>query len=928
MSSSLLQTKLYIPPARPRLVSRPRLFTRLTEGLASRVTLISAPAGFGKTTLVSEWIKELRNRKYEIRETSKKNPAVDRPSSFVFRVSWLSLGEEDSDPDRFLKYFIAALQQIEADVGAKALNLLHAPQPPPIKSTLTTLLNEMTTVSDDFVIVLDDYHLVKAKAVDDILTFLLNHSLPQMHLIINSRSDPDLPLARLRGRGELSELRAADLRFTPTEAAEFLNRAMGLDLAPEEIAALETRIEGWIAGLQLVALSLQGRTNTADFIEAFTGSHRFVLDYLVEEVLEHQPEPVHRFLLQTAILKRLCGALCDAVTGQQNGKEMLATLERSNLFIVPLDDERQWYRYHHLLADVLHARLMEEEPHLAADLHQRASKWYEQHDLPADAIRHAFEAEDFERAASLVQRAWPMMRQRYPDAALVHWVKALPGDVLRGRPILNVYYATASIPGKPGTAETHLRDAERWLETNGQAEANAAQSAVLNKEELRSLPGMIAFARAYQAGALGNRADTVKYAQQALDLLPENEYLYRGSAAVLLAFAHWSSGELESAHRSIVDGLSSMQKSGDSSAAISALYIQADIRRAQGHLRQAHRIGQQALKVAADHGQPVPQGTADVYTVLSELHHERNKLDIAAQHLVKGQDLGEHAALQAARHRWYMSMARIKEAQGDLEGALDLLDEAQRVYFENPAPDVRPIPAIKARLWVKQGRLSDALAWVREANLSTADVLSYLREFEHITLARVLISRYRTDQAKQAIHDAAGLLERLGQVAKSGGRLRSVIEILILQALVHQAQGDIPAALKPLQQALKLAEPEGFVRLFVDEGVSMAHLLHEAISQQISPEYARRLLDDLPALPSEQIIQSKAQPPLIDPLSKRELEILHHIAQGLTNQDIADQLYLSLYTVKAHARNIYGKLGVSNRTQAVTRSRELGILPD
>ncbi len=452
MTAPILATKLYIPPPRPRVVPRPRLVERLNEGLAAghKLALISASAGFGKTTLVSEWIA-----------------SCGRP------IAWLSLDEGDNDPTRFLTYLVAGLQTIAANIGEGVLGVLQSPQPPATESILTALLNEINTLPDNFVFVLDDYHVIDSKPVDDVLSFLLEHLPPQMHLVITTREDPSLPLARLRARGQLTELRAADLRFTPAEAAEFLNRVMGLNLSAEDIAALETRTEGWIAGLQLAALSMQGRSDAASFIQAFTGSHRFVLDYLVEEVLQRQPEGIHSFLLKTAILDRLSGSLCNAVTGREDSKGMLDTLERGNLFIIPLDDQRQWYRYHPLFAEVLQARLIDEQPDQVFSLHRRAGEWYEHNGSAADVIRHALAAKDFERAAILVELAVPEMRRNRQGATVTElgWLKALPDELVHFRPVLSVDYAYALFGGGEQEAvEARLRDAERWLDTTAEAD--------------------------------------------------------------------------------------------------------------------------------------------------------------------------------------------------------------------------------------------------------------------------------------------------------------------------------------------------------------------------------------------------------------------------------------------------------------------------
>jgi LuxR family maltose regulon positive regulatory protein len=574
MPEPLLRTKLYIPPTRPNLVPRPQLIDRLNQGLhlGHKLSLVSAPAGFGKSTLVSEWVTDF-----------------DRPAA------WLSLDERDNDPARFLAYFVAALQTLALSevegvaptIGEGVLGALQTPQPPPSESILTTLLNEITAVADKFVLVLDDYHIIDAQLVDTALTFLLEHLPPQMHLVIITREDPNLPLARLRVGGQLTELRVTDLRFTLEEAARFLNQVMGLNLSAEEIGSLEIRTEGWIAGLHMAALSMQGRANSTAFIQAFTGSHHFVLDYLVEEVLQRQQPLVRSFLLQTSILARLSAPLCDAVTGQEDGKAMLESLERDNLFVVPLDDMRQWYRYHHLFADVLQAHLMEEQPNQVSDLHLRASWWYEHNDLPSDAIRHALAAEDFDLAAGLMELAWPAMDGSFQSTTWLDWAKALPDELVRARPVLSVGYAWSLLNiGELETGESRLRDAEHWLDTmadmSQRPEDQPAKMVVVDEEQFWSLPASIALARNYLAQALGDVPGSIKYAQRALDLLPEDDYFGRGRAAVLLGLAQWASGELEEAHRSFTDAMASFQMASNILFATSFTFILADIKIAQG----------------------------------------------------------------------------------------------------------------------------------------------------------------------------------------------------------------------------------------------------------------------------------------------------------------------------------------------------------
>jgi LuxR family maltose regulon positive regulatory protein len=902
----LLATKLHRPLLRANLVRRPHLAERLTQGVMGPLTLVSAPAGFGKTTLLAQWLAESG-----------------------MPVAWLSLEPGDNEPVRFLSYLIAALQTLDPHLGAEALTLLQMPQQARTETVLTMLTNDVGSYGHDggdFVLILDDYHVIDAKPVDLALTFLVEHLPPQMHLIIATREDPLLPLARLRARGELTELRAADLRFTPSEAAEFLNSVMGLNLSPGNIAALEDRTEGWIAGLQLAALSMRGREDIPEFIRAFTGDHRYILDYLVEEVLTRQPEPVRSFLLQTAILDRLSGLLCDAVTGQEKGNVRLEALEHGNFFVVALDDTRHWYRYHHLFAEVLSAHLLAEQPDQVATLHRRASEWYERHGSAVDAIRHALSACDFARAADLVELGVLAMLRSRQEATLLDWLKVLPDEVLRCRPVLSVAYAHVLLSsGEREGVEERLRDAERWLDTTaemrGLASAPAATMVVVDEEEFGHLPATIAIARAGLALTRGDVQGTVTYARRALDLAPEDAHLTRGSAAALLGLASWTSGDLEAAHRSYADGIASLQKAGNISDSLGCAIAVADIQMVQGRLHEVMHTYERALQRALEQGTPPLRGTADMYVGMSGLHRERNDLHTATQHLLRSKELGEHTGLPQNRYRWCVAMARIREAQGDLNSALDLLGEAERLYVGDFSPNVRPIAASVSRVWVAQGNVGEALDWVRERGLSVSDEPSYLREFEHITLARVLLARSTSNRADRSIHEAVGLLERLLQAAEEGERTGSVIEILVLQALAHQRQGDIPAALRPLSQALSLAEPEGYVRMFVDEGPPMALLLEAAAKHGIAPNYVRHLLTAFGCASDSTPVKQG----LIEPLSERELEVLRLLATGLNGPEIARELVVSLNTMRTHTKNIYSKLGVNDRRAAVRRAKELDL---
>ena len=872
--------------------------------MGCKLTLISASAGFGKTTLVGDWI-----------------------AGCGLPAAWLSLDEGDSDITRFLMYLVAALQRVSNNIGVDVLAALQSPQPPQSESILTALLNEIATVPDTFILIIDDYHVVDAKPVDEALAFLLEHMPPQMHLVIATREDPSLPLARLRARGQLTELRAADLRFTPGEAAEFLNQVMGLKLSAEEIAALESRTEGWIAGLQLAALSMQGREDIASFLQAFTGSHRFVLDYLIEEVLQRQHEHIHNFLLQTAILDHFCGSLCNAVTEREDGKEMLDVLERSNLFTIPLDDQRQWYRYHHLFAEVLQARLIDEQPDRVFALHKRASEWYEQNGSAAEAIRHALAAKDFERAAILVELAVPEMRRNRQGATVTElgWLKALPDELIHLRPVLSVAYAYALFGGGELEAvEARLRDAERWLE----ATADTAGMIVMDKEAFRRLPGMIALLRTAQALARGDMSETVKNARRVLEVAPKNDYLMLGGAASTLGLAAWASGDLDTARRMIADGMANVRRAGYISPAIGDAITLADIQIAQGRLHEAMTTYEHGLQWATASGAPVLRGAADMYVGMSNLHYEHNDLQTATQHLLTSQALGELAGLPQNPYRWCAAMARIRRAQGDLDDALKLLDQAERLYNGNFSPNVRPIATRKTRVWLAQGRLGEAFSWVREQGLSAEDELSYMKEFDHITLARVFLARYQSDRSDGSISGAVGLLDRLLTAAEQAHRKGSAIEILVLQAIVNHTQVNLPAALMLLQHALALAEPEGYIRIFLDEGSSMMQLLREAAARGIMPDYTGKLLAGFEAEKRRSEGKSPLPPtqPLIEPLSQRELEILHLIAQGLSNRQIGERLFLALDTVKGHNRKIFDKLQVQSRTEAIVRARELGLL--
>ncbi|MEK6325662.1 MAG: LuxR C-terminal-related transcriptional regulator [Acidobacteriota bacterium] len=881
MSTPILATKLYVPSPRPKVVFRPRLIEQMNEGLHRKLTLISAPAGFGKTTLVSEWVA-----------------GCERP------VAWLSLDEGDNDPTRFLTYLVAALQTIAAHIGKGVLGVLQSPQPPPTESILTALLNEIATDPDNFVLVLDDYHVIDSKPIDNALTFLLEYLPPQMRLVIATREDPDLPLARLRAGDQLTELRVTDLRFTPSEAAEFLNQVMDLSLSAEDIAALETRTEGWIAGLQLAAISMQGQKDVTSFIKSFTGSHNFVMDYLVEEVLQQQSESVQTFLLRTSILDRLSGPLCDAVLLDlsASGQETLEYLEQANLFIVPLDNERRWYRYHHLFADLLRQRLHQSAASStgdgrmgAAELHIRASAWYEHSGLEIEAFHHATAANDDERAERLIEGKGMPLHFRGAVAPVLNWLASLPTPVLDARPSLWTSYASVLlVTGQVTRVEQKLQAAETALQDAEPDDKN------------KDLVGRIAAIRATVATSQNQVEIIIAQSRRALEYLHPDNLAFRTSTTCKLGYAYHLQGNRAAASQAYTEVISIGQASGNVVFTLLATIGLGKLQEADNQLYLAAETYRRVLQLFGD--QPLPFAS-EAYFGLARVFYEWNDLDAAQQHAQQSIELARKIENTDRVLASEVFLARLKLAHGDAAGAAAILARAGQ--FARQHNFVYRMPEVAA---------TQVLTLLHQGNLAAAANLAQTHELP-ISQARVHLAQGDTSAALAVLEPW-----RLQVAAKGWEDER--LKVMVLQAVALHAHGEKDNAVQLLGDALALAEPGGFIRIFVDEGIPMAQLLFEAAAQTIMPDYTGKLLAVFEAEEQKSEDKSYLPPaqPLIEPLSQRELEVLQLIAQGLSNREIGERLFLALITVKGHNQKIFGKLQVQRRTEAVARARELGLL--
>jgi LuxR family transcriptional regulator, maltose regulon positive regulatory protein len=915
----LLATKLNVPGLRPDLVPRPRLAQRLEEGRERGLVLACAPAGYGKTVLLAEWVRHVRHP-----------------------VAWLSLDAGDNDPARFWRHVVAALDRVRPGISEQIGPLLGPPPPPSFEPLVTALINQVAgrlDADEALLLVLDDYHVISSQLVHESLGFLLEHQPPGLQLAVTSRSDPPLALARLRARGQLTELRAADLRFTPGEAAALLQQVAtapggartDMPLPDAVAAALTARTEGWAAGLQLAGLSLRGQTDVDGFVAAFTGSHRYVLDYLAGEVLEQQSSQVREFLLETSVLERLSGELCDAVTGRPGSQALLEQIERAGLFMVPLDEVRGWWRYHHLFADLLRARLQTEQPARVPELHRNAAAWYAERGLPDEAIRHAIAAGEMTWAARLIEQHFDAIFQQGESATIQRWILALPAELARSSPRLPLAQAwMALVDGDVEAVGAPLDLAER-------AAADAASepfkpSVGRAASLLANVPAAIGLARAYLAVLHGDAEGAAASASRALAALGEGDWVLRSVGLWMVALAEWVSGRLEDAERGLAAGVAGWRAAGSRPWAAWECHDLARVRRAQGRLDSARAAYQRVLEITAPPGQAAMPAAGIGYVGMAEVAYQRNELDAAHRLVTDGIPLCRQLNWTQPLAAALVTLAWVRQASGELGGAEEAMAEAERI-----APDpamtglLNPVPVQRARLLLAQDHLAAAARWAQENGLAATDEPDYGREAEYLMLARVLLAQGRPGPA-------LALLDRLRTAAAAQERAGSLIEIGALRALALAASGDADRAVNALAEALTLACPQGYVRVFADEGPPMASLLARLIAAQRSGEAAtgvplgclarlQRALGAQGTVPDAGRGSVTAVPGLVEQLTSRELEVLQMLAAGRSNQAIASQFVVTLDTVKKHVSHVLGKLGATNRTEAVARARELSLIP-
>jgi LuxR family maltose regulon positive regulatory protein len=891
----LLKTKLNIPPVRRAHVQRLELIHKLDKLREYRLALIVASAGYGKTALVSAWIAQTQ-----------------------LKVAWFSIDAGDNDPVRFWDYLIAAIQTLYPELGEQSLTFLHEPQPLPIETILSSLINELAAVPDLLTLVLDDYHLIESPSIHEGLAFLVEHMPSQMRLIITTRSDPALPLARMRVRGELLELRSSDLRFSPPQIASFFTDVMGLSLTTDQVSALDSRVEGWIAGLQLAGLALQGKSEPAAFIASFAGDHHYVLDYLGDEILDRLPDELQQFLLQTSILERLNAELCDTVTGDIETQKALEYLDRHHFFVVALDDKRQWYRYHRLFADFLQHRLGLKYPDRLKELHQRASQWFEHNGLQAEAISHALAAHDFEWAAELVQGiAELLIWRRAEHTTLLGWLSALPEHVMQLYPRLYLYHAwVLHLTNQMSAAQERILDAE-----------NVLKQTVSSPDPL--IAGMLAAVHSTLTGLQHQFPETLRLSRKALELLPNDAVSWRCMAAINLGVTCAYIGEVQEAVEVLSYAMDLSQEIGSSFAILSAFWHLSSLQTTQLSLRAAENTCQQLEAANQMTGLQRFPTSGYVALLLGEIHMERNQLETAEVHLLESAAQINPESFPIALMRAYLALSRLKNHQGDTEAAGHYWQLAEQLERMSKLQGRATLLSVsRARRWLSEGKLGAVEAWAAENRLALDEEFTYHREAHYLLLARFYLAR--GDTADKALY----LLERMVKQAEVSQRNGSLIRALILQALALDVSDARPKAIASLTWALSLAEAEAPIRVFVDEGQSIVPLLKNILDMQrngevassISSTYIADLLMAFGKPSSSPVVNRWPAGHRADTLSERELEVLRLLADGLESNEIAERLVIAVDTARKHIKNIYSKLDVHSRWEAIKAAEAYRLL--
>jgi len=894
MPPEVLTTKLFVPSRRSNLVSRPRLLNRIAQGSKTQLTLVSAPAGAGKTTLLCEYLH-----------------ASDRP------VAWISLDEKDNDPTRFLTYLVTALQNIQAGTGRIVLDALYSSQPADTEELLTGLTNELAGIQRFFILVLDDYHVITNTQVQDILLFVLNNQAPSMHLIVSTRADPPWPLARMRASGKMIDVRTQDLRFSLEETTIFLNDVIRMDLPPGILLALESRTDGWIAGLQMAAISMQGRTDIDSFVRSFTGSNRFIFDYLIEEVLERLPHELQDFLLQTSILERMCGPLCDTVTGSNESQTILSRLEGLNLFIIPLDDQRRWYRYHHLFNDLLQQRLGTYHRDQIYDLHKKACRWYQENGLIADAIHHALIVGDLEQIANLVEGHIFEAVEKRELFLLSQWLENLSNEERCVHPWLSLAYAwTLDETLRHDEIEHHLQNAEASLQNRPDLETGFRQHILSHIAAIR--------ARLALKGRNLERASF--FARRSLTLLPESEKKLSGFVASLLGSALWGQGELAGAARAFYEGIAASIAAGDLNNAVKVYGDLAGLLIQQGQLHRAYAVCQEALEFAQksfETGGRLPRATSYIHFRLSSILRHWNDLSDSLWHAQKSVEINEYWGLEARAN--YINLASALYLTGDLNGLKNAIEKAEAIASKGSSYWIEDVKSAKAVFALTQGNLDEASQWALENGLSVEDEINHQNLMLYMAFARLLVARV-LQMEHEPIQKVEYLLSKLRQLGEDSGAVVYIIQVLILQALVADKKRDLATALRNLREALTLAEPGGYIRVFIEDAETISKLLQQVSKDGISTAYIEKIATALNFLPPTKPKPQRSSTHPADLLTDRELEVLQLLSTSLTSNEIAEQLTIAVSTVRTHIKRIYAKLNVHNRIEAIDKADECGLL--